>query len=90
MKEAKVTDPARQQDRSKVWFGATVVLADEDDNQRELTLVGEDEADASAGRISFYSPIARAIRGAAIGDLRRVALPVGEKEYEIVGIRYPD
>jgi len=90
MKEAKVTDPARQQDRSKVWFGATVTLADEDDNLRELTLVGEDEADASVGRISFYSPIARAIRGAAIGDSRRVALPSGEKEYEIVGIRYPD
>lgn len=89
MKEAKVTDPARQQDRSRVWFGATVTLADEDDNQRELTLVGEDEADASAGRISYYSPIARAIRGAAIGDLRRVALPAGEKEYEIVGITYP-
>ncbi len=90
MKEAKVTDPARQPDRAKVWFGATVTIADEDDNQRRLTLVGEDEADASAGQISFYSPIARAIRGAAIGDLRRVALPAGEKEYEIIEISYPD
>jgi transcription elongation factor GreB len=89
MKEAKVTDPSRQVDQSKVWFGATVTLADEEDNERELTLVGEDEADASAGRISFYSPIARAIRGAAVGDLRRAVLPSGEKEYEIVGIRYP-
>ena len=52
MKEAKVTDPAQQQDRSRVWFGATVTLADEDDNERVVTLVGEDEADAGAGRIN--------------------------------------
>jgi transcription elongation factor GreB len=89
MKEAKVTDPARQPDKSRAWFGATVTLADEDDNERVVTLVGEDEADATAGRISFYSPIANAVRGAAIGDLRRVRLPAGEKEYEIVGIAYP-
>jgi transcription elongation factor GreB len=89
MKEAKVTDPARQPDKHRAWFGATVTLADEDDNERVLTLVGEDEADAGAGRISFHSPIARAIRGAAVGDLRRVQLPDGEKEYEVVAIAYP-
>lgn len=89
MKAAKVTDPSRQEDKSRVWFGATVTLADEDDNKRVLTLVGEDEADAGNGRVSFYSPIARAVRGAAIGDLRRVSLPAGEKEYEVVAIRYP-
>jgi transcription elongation factor GreB len=90
MKEAKVTDPARQPDKSRAWFGATVTLADEDDNERVVTLVGEDEADAGAGRISFYSPIARAVRGAAVGDLRRVLLPSGEKEYEVIAIAYPD
>jgi transcription elongation factor GreB len=90
MKAARVTDPARQPDKSRAWFGATVTLADESDNERVLTLVGEDEADASAGRISFHSPIARAVRGAAVGDLRRVALPGGEKEYEVVAIVYPD
>ena len=89
MKEAKVTDPARQPDKDRVWFGAKVTLADEDDNERILTLVGEDEADASAGMVSWYSPIARAIRGAAIGDLRRVALPAGEREYEVMAIEYP-
>jgi transcription elongation factor GreB len=89
MKEAKVTDPARQPDKHRAWFGATVTLADEDDNERVLTLVGEDEADAGAGRISFHSPIARAIRGAAVGDLRRVQLPGGEKEYGVVAIAYP-
>ena len=89
MKQAKVTDPARQPDQARAWFGATVTLADEDDNQRIVTLVGEDEADAGAGRISFYSPMAMAIRGAAIGDTRLVRLPAGDKEYEVVAISYP-
>ena len=89
MKEAKVTDPAAQPDRKRVWFGATVTLVDEDDQTRILTLVGEDEADASAGRVSWHSPIALAIKGAAVGDLRRVRLPAGEREYEVTAIAYP-
>ena len=89
MASAKVTDPVAQPDRSRIWFGATVTLLDEDDNERTVTLVGEDEADASAGRVSWHSPIARAIRGAAIGDVRRVALPSGERDYEILAINYP-
>ena len=90
MKAAKVIDPARQEDRSKVWFGATVTIADEDDNQRVLTLVGDDEADAGQGRVGWNAPLARALRGAAIGDLRRVVLPAGEREYEVMAITYPD
>lgn len=89
MKAAKVIDPARQEDRSRAWFGATVTIADEDDNQRTLTLVGDDEAEASAGRIGWSAPLARALRGAAIGDLRRVTLPAGEREYEVIAIDYP-
>jgi transcription elongation factor GreB len=89
MAAASVLDPARQQDQGRVYFGATVTLADEEDVERVVTLVGDDEADAGAGRISWNSPIARAIRGAAVGDLRRVTLPSGEKEVEIVSIRYP-
>lgn len=89
MKDAKVTDPAGQPDRDRVWFGARVTLVDEDDRERVLTLVGEDEADASAGLVSWYSPIARAVRGTALGDVRRVQLPSGEKEYEVVAIDYP-
>ena len=85
----QVVDPARQPDRSRAFFGATVTIADEDETERIVTLVGEDEADASAGRISWHSPLARALRGAAIGDLRRVMLPGGEKDYEVVGISYP-
>lgn len=89
MKAAKVVDPAGQQERGKILFGATVVIADEDDNERRLTIVGNDETDARAGRIGWDSPLARALRGAAIGDVRRVMLPAGEREYEIVSIDYP-
>jgi len=89
MKEAKVTDPALQPDRCRIWFGATVTLADADDKERIVTLVGEDEADAGAGRVSWHSPLARAVRGAAVGDSRRVVLPAGEKDYEVIAISYP-
>src|SRR3954453_9183257 len=60
MKSAKVVDPARQEDRGQVRFGATVELADEDNNRRSLTIVGDDESDASAGRIGWSAPFARA------------------------------
>ena len=90
MKQAKVVDPATQQQRDTVRFGATVELADENDERRVLTLVGEDEADASGGRISWAAPIARALIGARVGEERIVRLPAGEKSYEILSIRYPD
>ena len=89
MKHAKIMDPARQPDKSRVFFGATVTIADEDDNHRTITLVGNDEQDASTGRIGWGAPLARALRGAAVGDLRIVRLPAGEKEYEVMAIHYP-
>jgi transcription elongation factor GreB len=89
MKALRVVDPAGQQDRSRAWFGATVTIADEDEDRRTLTLVGDDEQDASQGRIGWSAPLARALRGAAVGDLRRVRLPGGEKEWEVVAIAYP-
>jgi transcription elongation factor GreB len=90
MKDARVVEPGAQPERSRVYFGATVTLVDEDDKERTVTLVGEDETDPSAGRIAWTSPIGRAIRGASVGDVRRVALPVGERELEVVSIIYPD
>ncbi len=90
MKSAKVVDPACQEQRETVRFGATVELADDEDERRILTLVGEDEADASNGHISWAAPIARALIGAKVGDERIVRLPAGEKSYEILSIRYPD
>jgi transcription elongation factor GreB len=90
MKTAKVVDPARQEQRDTVRFGATVELADEEDDRRIITLVGEDESDASAGQVSWAAPIARALVGARVGDERIVRLPSGEKSYEILKISYPD
>lgn len=89
MKAAKVVDPAAAPDRTRVYFGASVTIADEDANQRTLALVGDDEADAGQGRVGWGSPLARALRGAAVGDLRRVTLPACEKEYEVIAIDYP-
>ena len=90
MKQAKIVDPAAQQARDQVRFGATVELADEDDNRRRLTLVGDDEADATTGKIGWSAPVARALIGAKVGDERIVRLPAGEKSYEVMEIRYPD
>ena len=89
MKAVRVIDPAAQADRTRAWFGATITIADEQDNQRTLTLVGDDEQDATLGLIGWSAPMARALRGAAVSDLRRVALPGGEKEWEVLGIAYP-
>ena len=89
MKDAKVVDPAAQPSRDQVRFGATVELADESDRRRTLTLVGDDEADATAGSIGWSAPIARALLGAKVGDERIVRLPAGEKSYEVIAISYP-
>ncbi len=90
MKAAKVVDPSQQEDQSQVRFGATVEIADEDDNRRTLTIVGDDETDAWAGRIGWSAPLARALIGAKVGDERIVQLPTGEKSYEVIAIRYPE
>ena len=89
MKAAKIVDPAAQPDRTRVFFGATVTLADDDDVERVVTLVGNDEAEAGDGRIGWDSPLARALRGATVGDVRRVALPAGDKMWEVMAIDYP-
>lgn len=89
MKAAKVVEASEQPDKSRIFFGATVTLADETDTERTVTLVGNDEADAGAGRIGWDSPLARALRGASVGDLRSVHLPGGEKEWEVMAISYP-
>jgi transcription elongation factor GreB len=88
MKALRVVDPAAQVDRSRVFFGARVTIADEDDNQQTVTLVGDDEQDAGAGLIGWSSPMARALRGSGLGDVRIVTLPSGTREWEVLGIAY--
>ena len=87
MKAAKVVDPAEQA-TDQIRFGATVELADDDDTRRTVTIVGDDEADAGVGRIGWSAPLTRALIGAKVGDERTVRLPAGEKNYEVVAIRY--
>lgn len=88
MKAVTVIEPTAPVDRTRVFFGAKVTIADENDEQRTLTLVGDDESDAAQGRIGWGAPLARALRGAAVGDVRLVALPGGEREWEVVAIGY--
>jgi len=90
MKTAKVIDPAAQIDRSRIFFGATVTLVDDADRERIVTLVGDDETDAGVGLIGWSAPLARALRGAGVGDTRRVTLPAGTCDYEVLAIHYPD
>jgi transcription elongation factor GreB len=90
MQSAKVVDPSLQKARDQVRFGATVELAGDDDERRVLTIVGDDETDAEAGRIGWSAPIAQALIGARVGDQRIVRLPAGEKSYKVIAIRYPE
>ena len=88
MKAARVITPDEQPDKSRAFFGATVTLVDEDDEEKVVTLVGDDEQEASSGRIGWSSPLARALKGAQVGDLRTVRLPGGDKEWEVMAISY--
>ncbi len=87
--DAHIVDVAQLNANGKVVFGATVVIL-EDGTEKEVTyqIVGEDEADIKQGLISINSPIARALIGKEDGDLVSVRTPGGEREYEIVGVRY--
>ena len=89
MKAAKIGDPASQATTGEIRFGATAELVDGEDARRTITIVGDDEADATAGRIGWSAPLARALIGAKVGDERIVLLPAGEKSYAVVAIRYP-
>ena len=88
LKAARVIDPSEQPDKQRAFFGAIVTLADEDDEQKCVTLVGDDEQDAAQGLIGWSSPLARALKGASVGDLRSVRLPRGVKEWEVIDIAY--
>ena len=89
LSHAQIIDVTSFGATGKVIFGATVDLCDEDDG-KELTyqIVGEDEADIAAGKISVGSPIARALIGKEVGDVAVVNAPGGEKSFEIVEVRY--
>ncbi len=89
IESAEVVDPERQQDLEQVFFGATIRFCDlDDDEEQTLQIVGVDEADATQGRISWISPLARAVMKARVGDVVRFQSPAGLREIEILEVRY--
>ena len=89
LSNAEIIDVTKVNAGGKVIFGATVLLSDEDSGT-EVTyqIVGEDEADIKAGRISVNSPIARGLIGKTQGDSVAIRTPAGEKQFEIIEVRY--
>ena len=85
---AIVIDPAAQP-HDKVAFGAVVTTVDDDDETRRFAIVGEDEADPAAGKISWVSPLARSLTGARVGDTVTWKRPAGDISLEILSIKYP-
>jgi transcription elongation factor GreB len=85
---AEVVDPLRQGDNEQVFFGARVTIADGEGNENTYTIVGVDEADVARGRISWISPLARALIKAREGDTVRFQSPVGIREIDIVEVIY--
>ena len=88
LENAEVVDPLRQGDNDQIFFGARVTLADADGNENTYVIVGIDEADASRGRISWISPLARALIKAREGDTVRFQSPVGPRELDILEVVY--
>ncbi len=86
---AQVIDPRLLDADGRIVFAATVDLEDlETGEKSSYQIVGEDEADIKAGRISVSSPIARALIGKYVGDVAEVQAPGGLREYEVLDVRY--
>jgi len=88
MKAAKVVDPAKQEDRGQVRFGATVVVRERNGAESEYRIVGIDETDIDRGWVSWLSPIAKALLNHRRGERVRFQFPSGEEELEIVKVDY--
>lgn len=90
MAAAVPVDPTQQTRRDQVFFGATVTYAREDDSETTVTITGIDETTFAAGRISWTSPVARALMQKRVGDTVTVRTPAGPEQLEILTIVYPD
>jgi len=86
---AEVTDPAVHHGGEQVFFGATVRYADEAGEEREVTILGIDEADSARQQVSWISPVARALLKARVGDVVRLVTPAGGQDIEVLEVRYP-
>lgn len=88
LESAEVVDPQRQQSLDQVFFGASVTYAREDDSEHTVKLVGIDEANVDAGKISWLSPVAKALLKAREGDTVSLRTPAGVEQLEVVKIWY--
>ncbi|MEJ7138126.1 transcription elongation factor GreB [Amphibiibacter pelophylacis] len=89
LEQATVVDPTVHHGGDQVFFGATVTFAREDGQEQTVTILGEDEADALAGQITWLSPVARALLKAREGDEVRLQTPAGWQTLEILAVAYP-
>ena len=85
---AVVVDPAQRADTEQVYFGATVTYASRSGEEHTVAIVGMDEVDPARGRVSWISPIAKALLRKQPGDTVRVATPAGLEEIEVIEVRY--
>jgi len=85
---AEVVDPLRQGENDQVFFGARVTVADGEGSESTYTIVGVDEADVGRGRISWISPLARALIKSREGDTVRFQSPFGLREIDILEVKY--
>jgi len=90
LEAAEVVDPSAQPNRDRVFFGATVLYIDQDGDEYRVTIVGVDEAQPLEGKISWISPVARALLKAAEGDVVTLRTPAGVDELEILEVSYPE
>ena len=86
---AEVVDASIHHGSDQVFFGATVVYADRQGQETEVTILGIDEADTSQGQISWVSPVARALLKAREGDQVKLMLPDGAQALDVLSVAYP-
>jgi transcription elongation factor GreB len=87
LEAAEVVDP-RDPDQERVFFGATVTYSDSSGKQHTVSIVGTDEVDPAGGRVSWVSPVARALLKSREGDTVTLKTPGGEERLEVLEIRY--
>src|SRR4051812_16842292 len=87
---AEVADPTLHHGSDQVFFGATITYADENGDERTVTIKGIDEADHARGEVSWISPIARALLKAREGDVVKLVTPAGAHEVEVLEVKYPE
>jgi len=86
---AEIVDPTLHHGNDQIFFGASVTYEDDLGEQRQITILGIDEANSALGQVSWVSPIARTLLKARLGDVLRLPTPQGVREIEVLSVDYP-